>query len=112
MAELKKQVKVIRNLKSEQCLVSIPKGFWYLIPKSGYFEMSEQNGSLLLTPTQKKSTTTGIKMPVFDGDYSSEPASPQSSCEKNEPNDTKLNQIDPLKEPNVWEEDENESTSA
>jgi hypothetical protein len=68
MSERKKQVKVIRNPKSQQCLVSIPKSFWDLIPKSGFFEMTEQNGCLLLTPTQKKQSTASITMPVFECD--------------------------------------------
>ena len=84
ISERKKQVKVIRNSKSQQCLVSIPKSFWDLIPKSGYFELTEQNGSLLLTPTQKKQSTTGIAMPVFEED-SSKPAVSSQEVTKKEP---------------------------
>ena len=76
ISERKKQVKVIRNLKSQQCLVSIPKLFWDLIPKSGFFEMTEQNGCILLTPTQKKQSTAGITMPVFEGEDSSVSTTP------------------------------------
>jgi hypothetical protein len=83
ITERNKQVKVIRNLKSQQCLISIPKSFWDLIPKSGVFDLKEQNGCLLLTPSQKKQSTAGIAMPVFEGD-SSVPATPSQEVTKKE----------------------------
>ena len=78
ISDRKKQVKVIRNSKSQQCLVSIPKSFWDLIPKSGVFDMTEQNGNILLTPSQKKQSI----MPVFEED--SKPAVSSQEVTKKE----------------------------
>jgi hypothetical protein len=119
ISERKKQVKVIRNKNSQQCLISIPKSFWDLIPKSGYFELTEQNGNLLLTPTQKKQSTEGIAMPVFEEDSSKPAVSSQEVTNKEEviqglieSSKKKINpSINPEKEQNVWEDDGSETPS-
>ena len=48
-----KYVKAIVNKSAEQCRLSIPKASWGLIPTSGWYLFSDNNGVLTYTPTDK-----------------------------------------------------------
>ena len=66
LTDLKKQVNIIVNKKTQQCYVYIPKTFWSMLPKSGAFEMSVENGNFLLIPTQKQQLTKNVALPTFE----------------------------------------------
>lgn len=60
--KMKKHVKLSINRSSNQCRLSVPQCYWENMSKSGWYEITENNGILTYTPSDKPNK---IKIPIL-----------------------------------------------
>ena len=61
-----KFVKLLVNRSSNQCRLSVPQCFWHSVSKTGWYKMTEENGVLIYTPTNKTGKVRKLVPKIID----------------------------------------------